>query len=330
MQYYPKTICKQLIVALMLVFCSTGIASAQEEATYEVKPGDTLYGISKKLDVTISELKQWNNLQNNEIELGQELVYYIREESQEEQEEVPSAENTGESLVGQSSSSTDYYLVKSGDTLYQIAEKHNMTLEELKQLNDLQSNNIRVGQQLSVKKQSVAPSVVRFAEESTPQGLFTVYEVKSGDGISSLLNRFKMTRNELEALNPETDLQNLRGGQEITVLLPPSRRYKNPYLEQANLQDLGSIPVKQYQSSEEGETTTNGELYDPDALTAAHSNMALGSIVFVENPETGNGIYVRINDRITGSGLKLSQQAYRLLKLDQVTKPQVTVYKESE
>ncbi|HET8864440.1 MAG TPA: septal ring lytic transglycosylase RlpA family protein, partial [Gracilimonas sp.] len=72
----------------------------------------------------------------------------------------------------------------------------------------------------------------------------------------------------------------------------------------------------------------NGELYDPEALTAAHSNIALGSIIFIENVETGNGVYVRINDRITGSGLKLSQRAFSILQLDKATQPAVTIYTE--
>lgn len=322
-----KLFSKSLLIFLFLSAAFTGTdLYAQEKATYEVKQGDTLYGISKSLNVTIAELKEWNNLPSNEIELGQELVYYIPENDAGEQD-LP--ETPSDPLIsGASAGQNTFYTVKSGDTLYRIAAMHNMTLQQLKSLNNLESDNIRVGQQLAVKKVSVAPNVSEFQEESTPQGVFSIYKIKRGETVQALLNRFKMTETEFKMLNPEIELNRIGTGQEVTVLLPPSRNYENPYLQKANLQDLGSVNVFRYEESEKGKTTTNGELYDPQALTAAHSNMALGSIIYIENTETGSGVYVRINDRITGSGLKLSKKAYNVLRLNEVSQPAVTIYTE--
>ncbi|MEX0722999.1 MAG: LysM peptidoglycan-binding domain-containing protein [Gracilimonas sp.] len=317
-----KIACTLAIVILL----SSVDGFAQEQATYEVKQGDTLYGISKKLNVTITELQQWNNLDGNEIALGQELVYYLRDETESES----MSEDEAESLINRSDDSNNvFYIVKSGDSLYRIAGEHNMTVQELRELNNLTSDNLRIGQQLAVKKQNEAPpSVAEFSEESTPQGVFSVYEVKSGESLGDILRQFKMTENEFEQLNPELNVSRMSTGQQVTVLVPPSRNYENPYLQRANLQDLGEVQVSSYSESEFGETTTNGELYDPEALTAAHSNISLGSIIFVENTQTGNGVYVRINDRITGSGLKLSQKAFSALRLEQISRPAVTIYTE--
>lgn len=310
-------------LAVLLFVTVEGVA--QEQGAYEVKQGDTLYGISKQLNVSIAELQQWNDLDGNEIELGQELVYYLQEEQDQELTEEES-----ESLVDRSSGSENViYIVKSGDSLYRIAGEHNMTVQELKELNDLTDDNLRIGQRLAVKKQSEAPpSVAEFSEESTPQGVFSVYEIKSGENLADITSRFRMTEEEFQMLNPELDTNRLPSGQQVTILLPPSRNYDNPYLEKANLEDLGEVQVSTYRDSEFGETTTNGELYDPEALTAAHSNISLGSIIFVENTQTGNGVYVRINDRITGSGLKLSQKAYSTLRLNEAGQPAVTIYTE--
>lgn len=318
---YLKIACTLFVILLF----TTVEGMAQEKATYQVKQGDTLYGISKQLNVSIAELQQWNNLDGNQIELGQELIYYLQEE---QTQELP--EEKSESLVNRSSGSENvFYIVKSGDSLYRIAQDHNMTVEELKELNNLTDNNLRIGQRLAVKKQSEAPpSVAEFSKESTPQGVFSVYEIKSGENLENILSRFKMTENEFRMLNPKLDTNRLPSGQQITILLPPSRNYDNPYLQKANLQDLGEVQVFSYSDSEFGETTTNGELYDPEALTAAHSNISLGSIIFVENIQTGNGVYVRVNDRITGSGLKLSQKAYSTLRLNEANQPAVTIYTE--
>ncbi|MDZ7806077.1 MAG: LysM peptidoglycan-binding domain-containing protein [Gracilimonas sp.] len=313
-----------LFLMVFLLF-STANVLAQEKATYEVKSGDTLYGISKSLNVTIAELQQWNDLSGSDIELGQELVYYILEENAD-----GNAEQESEPLISQPSGSQNvFYTVKSGDTLYKIAGEHSMTISQLRELNNITGDNIRVGQTLAVKKKSEAPpSVAEFSEDSTPQGVFSVYSIKSGDTVNAINRRFKMTEEEFLHLNPDVDPNRLVAGQEVTVLLPPSRNYDNPYLQKANLQDLGEVSVAKYESSSRQETTTNGELYDPNGLTAAHSNIALGSIIFVENSETGNGIYVRVNDRITGSGLKLSEKAFATLQLDKVNQPIVKIYTE--
>lgn len=321
-----------VISAAVLALCllSTINAAAQEKATYTVKTGDTLYNISKRLDVTIAELKKWNDLSGNEIELGQKLVYYLRDDEMTQAEELP--DEPSDPLISRSSNTENiFYTVKSGDTLYEIARNHNMTVEQLRALNNISGSNLRIGQKLAVKKKTntAAPSLARFSKESSPQGVFSVYEVKKGETLNELLSTFKMTENEFLLLNPKIQPNLLAEGQEVTVLLPPSREYPNPYLQKANLQDLGQIQVTRYNDNETGETTTNGELYDPESLTAAHSNIALGSIIFVENKATGNGVYVRVNDRITGSELKLSRKAYSTLNLDQLNRPAVTIYTEA-
>ncbi|HET8866184.1 MAG TPA: LysM peptidoglycan-binding domain-containing protein, partial [Gracilimonas sp.] len=240
--------------AFLLLFFFSIDVFAQERSTYEVKQGDTLYGISKKLNVTIPELQEWNNLTGSEIELGQQLVYYITQKDSAS-ENIP--DEPSDPLINSSSNTQNvFYTVKSGDTLYRIARDHNMTLDQLKSLNNLTSDNISVGQRLSVRKSAEAPpSVTPFSEESSPQGMFSVYEVKRGESVTAIITRFKMTEEEFKKLNPELNTNRLTAGQEVTVLLPPSRNYKNPYLQRANLQDLGVVQVMHYDASEVGETT---------------------------------------------------------------------------
>ncbi|MBO6523222.1 MAG: LysM peptidoglycan-binding domain-containing protein [Balneolaceae bacterium] len=310
-----------------LIFLLSISLSAQEQQTYTVKQGETLYGISKLLNVTVAELQQWNNLSDNAISIGDELIYYTSVSDQPAATEPPA-----KSLIEISAPQENtYYTVKSGDNLTVIARQHTMTVQELKDLNNLTSDLLSIGQQLSVRKlvDSVAPSASEFSEESQPQGSFAVYTVQSGETSTSILEKFKMTQRELQELNPQVNIAALDRNQKITVLLPPSRSYDNPYENKASLQDLGSVGVSSYGSDELGNTTTNGELYDPKELTAAHSNIALGTIIYIENPETKSGLYVRINDRITESGLKLSAQAFRILGLDSISNPTVSIYTES-
>lgn len=132
---------------------------------YKVLAGDTLYSISKKLDTTVSELKKLNNLTNNNLSVGQIL-------------KIPTK------LVD--IGDTDIYQVQSGDTLYSIANKYNITINELKALNDLISDNLSVGQLLSV-----------------PSGLSLVnsYVVNSGDTLYSIAKKFDISVNKLKEYN---------------------------------------------------------------------------------------------------------------------------------
>jgi LysM repeat protein len=321
-----KTI-KAVLLILFVVFFSNSI-NAQEQKTYQVKKGDTFYSISKALDVTVAELKEWNGITSNNLEIDQELIYYIQSTPQVVSDSLPT-EDTSTLISTSSSTPNTYYLVKSGDSLYKIAQENDMTVQELKDLNNLTSNNLRIGQRLAVKSVSIAPVVSEFSNESSPQGKFALYTLSSSDNLNSVLNKFEMTEQELQALNPQIDVNNLNLAKNITVLLPPSKTFDNPYLEKADLQDLGSVPVMVYSDSDKGNATTNGELYNPEKLTAAHSNISIGSVIFVENPENGKGIYVRINDRITNAGLKLSHSAFRILDLILNQPQSVSIYTDS-
>lgn len=298
------------------------IAPPSRNATvHTVQEGETLFAISRKYGVTIAEIEQWNDLRTNVLAPGMDLTIYSEgdfpQESGGTTERVEPSEpdeEPRESIVAPGSSrSNTYYTVRSGDYLNRIASEHGMTTQELRELNNLEEDVIRVGQQLIVHQVRSTPVVEEGAEESTPQGRFVTYRVESGENLTRILDRFLMTEEELKGLNPGTDLNSLRNGQRITVLLPPSRNFANPYLESSGFEDLGEVETTRYRDDQAAAPTTSGELYNPSQLTAAHANMALGSIIYVENPSTGRGTYVKVNDRIRNDGIKLSEKAFRQL-----------------
>ncbi len=292
--------------------------SSDSAITHTVQRQETLFSISKQYNVSIAEIKSWNNLSNNNLQVGQELTIYPSESNNQEQQSL---------VVKKEAQRNSYYTVKSGDSLYKIAKQHDMTVEGLKSLNNLTSNTIRVGQQLTVRsKPAPPPSVADNDIESSPQGKFMVHTVSGNTkSLQDLLNKFRMDEQEFRALNPSVEKNRFEEGNEVTVLAPPTRTYKNPYLKSSSMQDLGSTPVSQYGKSERGNPTTNGELYNPNDLTAAHSNISLGSIIYIENNDNNRGAYVRINDRHSGNGLKLSSAAWRTLNFSS-NLPTVTIY----
>lgn len=294
-----------------------GEPSSDDAITHTVQRQETLFSISKQYNVSIAEIKNWNEISVNNLQVGEELTIYPSKTSSQGEQSL---------VVDQETQSNSYYTVKSGDSLYKIAQAFDMTVNELKSLNDLSSNTIRVGQQLTVRGQSSPPPSVAVDDvDSSPQGKFVVHTLSESKTLQELLNTFRMDEEEFQALNPNSNNSNFRKGEKITVLAPPTRTFENPYLNSSDLQDLGSTAVSQYSKSERGNSTTNGELYNPEELTAAHSNITLGSIIFIKNNDNDKGVYVRINDRHSGNGLKLSSMAWQTLTFSNEM-PTVTIY----
>ncbi|MGN0974210.1 MAG: LysM peptidoglycan-binding domain-containing protein [Bacilli bacterium] len=139
---------------------------------YIVKKGDTLYSIAKLLNTTVEELKRVNNLSSNSLSIGQILL-------------IPGSNNFPENIT------YDTYVVKAGDTLYQLAATYETSVEELKRLNNLTNNNLSIGQTLIVPKVS----------QITPPFEVDTYIVEAGDTLYSISRKFNISIDELKRLN---------------------------------------------------------------------------------------------------------------------------------
>ena len=129
---------------------------------YVVQTGDSLWKIANQYGITVDELKRLNNLTSNNLTVGQIL-------------ELPNQNN--------SNTSSNTYTVKAGDSLWNIANKYGITVNELKSLNNLTSDNLSIGQVLKVPASG------------------NTYIVKSGDSLWSIANRYGTTVSELKTLN---------------------------------------------------------------------------------------------------------------------------------
>jgi rare lipoprotein A (peptidoglycan hydrolase) len=94
---------------------------------------------------------------------------------------------------------------------------------------------------------------------------------------------------EFRALNPGVSAGDLRPGDEITLIVAATTSRPNPFRVSARENNGSQMEVTRYPSERQRKTTTSGDLYNPEALTAAHPSLALGSVVYIENPGNGRG-----------------------------------------
>ncbi|MBM7690857.1 LysM repeat protein [Peribacillus deserti] len=122
---------------------------AKTQSTYIVVKGDSLDKISKKLKVSISDLKKWNSLKSDKVLLGQKLL--VTNTIKTPAADVPQKANPKDKL-----SPPATYIVQPGDSLWKIATKHSVTVEALSAANKLTKNGIVAGQALQIPQGQIS------------------------------------------------------------------------------------------------------------------------------------------------------------------------------
>ena len=160
-----------------------------ERIVYKVKSGDYLGRIASKYRCSVAQIKKWNGLKNNNLRIGQRLVIYRGGSSSKAAAPASTASSATNETSKKSSapSGSATYTVKKGDTLGKIAQNHGCSVTQLKQWNNLSSNNIQVGQKLKVKATATASAPQQKAQTS---GSYTTYTVKSGDSFYTIAKNY--------------------------------------------------------------------------------------------------------------------------------------------
>lgn len=139
---------------LFVLFLLFGFSTNGHAVHYKVKKGETLSSISKKFDVSVSDIKNANSLHKSRIKANQVLKIAQKKRSSESIA-VQKARSSKSAAAKQTNSS--YYVAKKGDTLSRIAHKNNIPLKKLMALNHFNSKTIRAGQKIVLAKSTSQP-----------------------------------------------------------------------------------------------------------------------------------------------------------------------------
>lgn len=184
-----------------------------ETQYYKVRKGDNLGSIADKYDVSILELKKWNNLKGNALALGKTLKIKSNNDSIAKAPKEVKVPEIDKKQVEEAIASTDNndkggknleYVVAAGDNLGSIAKKFNTSIADLKELNNLTSNNIGLGKSLIVGKEIVienetpatntavaSSSIDSFRKKTaSAKNITEDYYVKKGDSLYSISKKY--------------------------------------------------------------------------------------------------------------------------------------------
>lgn len=174
----------------------SGARNGLERCVYTVEPGDTLFSIARRFGSTVADVAQANGLTNvAQIVVGERLV-------------IPNCSSGGEPPSGECTT----YVVRSGDTLFSLAQRFGTTVSDIAlQNNIVNPSQIFVGQTLTICPQGGSPP------PPPPPGNCTPYTVESGDTLFSIAVRFGTSVQAVARANNITNANLIFVGQKLCI-----------------------------------------------------------------------------------------------------------------
>jgi len=176
---------------------------------YTVKRKDSLIGIANLFEARVSDIRNWNNIPyTSSVIIGQKLKIYVPEGKKDYfaklNEKNKDTLFTAKPIIKKSKGRWQYHRIRYGESLSTIAENYGVSVSRLKRWNGLRSNKIYVGKRLRIygfdrnyvrKKVAAKKSLTKF------KGNYTTYNVKQGDTISELAERFNVSVRDIKRWN---------------------------------------------------------------------------------------------------------------------------------
>lgn len=257
---------------------------------------ETLFSISRLYGVTVDELKSWNNLTDNTLSLGQELV--IKNQS---------ALTSASANQAEVKSAQTVHTVAAKETMFSIARQYGITVEQLREWNGLQTNELKIGQTLFVSQPAYGH------QTSQPTQTITQVHTQTNPVTQQETPVIEKTAVPITApLNP--------------VVIPPAEKTTTVKISESV---SGSDEVRETGLAELIEGTEGNRKY-----LALHRTAPSGTILKIRNEMNNREVFVRVMGKLPETApneklvIKISKSAYdKLGAIDPRFRVEVTYYK---
>ncbi len=289
---------------------------------HQVDEQETLYGISKRYNVSITQILEYNKEADAGLDVGQIL-------------RVPNVPRMA------AQTSKDVHVVRPGETLFSISRSYNISVDELKSLNGITENAISVGQQLNVKSKVVVAS-----EPVVGTTMISYHSVAPKETLYSISREYGISVQQIKEWNNLTG-SNLEIGQLIRVAEPTTKISESDPIDSTKLIKV-ETPVNTKETivkisenvagTDEVKETGLAELIDgSDAnrkYLALHRTAKPGTILKIRNELNNREVFVRVVGPLPATSInnniiiKISKSAFdRLGGVDSKFRAEVTYYK---
>ncbi|MEZ0007454.1 membrane-bound lytic murein transglycosylase D [Flavobacterium sp. 28YEA47A] len=212
---------------------------------HTVKKGDNIGEISQKYGVTVSEIKKWNRLKNNNVMLGAKLKIQTNERvattvvkktpkpavktkdttetaiAAVEKQEAKTKEVATDDIENKEDEKSEFYVVQKGDNLNSIARKYGVTVAEIREWNNLEDTNVLSGSKLKLIPNENAPIIETKAEKAQQQIASSAkvhqYLVQKGDSLFSIAKKYPgVTVENIKKWN-DISSENIKPGMKLKI-----------------------------------------------------------------------------------------------------------------
>lgn len=296
---------------------------------HQVDEQETLYGISRRYNVSLSQILEHNKEADAGLDVGQILrVPYF----------------PGATKVVQQTK--DLHTVVPGETLFSISRLYGLTVDEIKAQNQMTENSISVGQQLKVKK--AGPVVVVTPPVETSYTAEGYHKVQPKETLFSISRDYNVTVQDLKAWNNLTGSA-LDIGQQLRVAAPQAVSTENIQVTPSKVEPAPPSPVPEFKESvvkisenvagtDEVRESGLAELIEGTdgnrKYLALHRSAKPGTILKIRNELNNREVFVRVVGPLPATGvndkiiIKISKSAFdRLGGVDSKFRAEVTYYK---
>lgn len=183
---------------------------------YVVQKGDSLSVIAKKFDTSTQSIQTLNELSSNMIKVGQELLVPLSDANIDNEHLSKQMRLAAAPVKKQ----TVRYKVKKGDTLWDISNAHDVTIQQLANWNKMSADSIlKLNQELVIHKSSQAAQPSRLEQSAKA----ITYKVRKGDSLARIASKFKVSVDDIVKWNKIDSKQYLQPGQKLKLNVDVTR-----------------------------------------------------------------------------------------------------------
>ncbi|MGB9664659.1 MAG: LysM peptidoglycan-binding domain-containing protein, partial [Ignavibacteria bacterium] len=161
---------------------NNSIEIKKRQIYHTVRRGESLALIANRYNVAVSDLKEWNNLKSSYLRAGQRLKIFS---------DIEKKQLTANNLKEQ-----NYYIVRRGETLSDISRKFKLSINDLKEWNNLKGDRVVAGQRLVI-----SPDAERTSKGDRISKKRIYHTVRSGETLISIAKKYRMSVAELKRIN---------------------------------------------------------------------------------------------------------------------------------